>query len=84
MYVTRKQTLMACNEQISHAFFPWLYPMYIASSLAEPVPTPENQTMPDSASLRSFAEQRYLTFRSSVRHRSIKNRVATASSQDYM
>ena len=55
-----------------------------ASSLAEPVPTPENQTMPVSASLRSFAEQRYLTFRSSARPRSIKNRVATVSSQDYM
>ena len=37
--------------------YPWLYPMYIASSL---VATPKNQRKPDSASLRSFAEQRYL------------------------
>ena len=32
------KTLTGCNEKISHAFFLWLYPMYVASILAEPRP----------------------------------------------
>ena len=41
-------------KAIARVLFPWLYPMQTCRA------TPENQRLPDSASLRSFAGQRYL------------------------
>jgi hypothetical protein len=61
------------RADIARVLFPWLYPMQTCRA------TPENQRLPDSASLRSFAGQRYLARCVAPRDLGLLNRVATVS-----